>query len=180
MSLTVETGAGVQGAESYAATATIDAFWAARTHNALYTTWSAVSNTTAKKEGAAREASAYIDSVWGPYFKGVRRGYVQGLLFPRTGALDGAGYPLPDLPPELVAAVCELAARAVTSPLAADIDMGARVKSQTKKVGPLEKSTEYFDGGAAPQTAYGVVDNILAPLLNGSQPRAPNAHWSWA
>ena len=59
--------------------------------------------------------------------------------------------------------------------------MGARVKAQTKKVGPIEKSTEYFDGaGAALETSYGIVANILAPLLNGSQPRAPNAHWSWA
>ncbi len=178
MSIVVETGQGVAGSESYAATATIDAYWAARTHNALAATWAAL--TTAKKEGAAREASDFADATWGPYYRGVRRGYVQGKLFPRTGAKDDAGYPLPDLPPELVAAVCELAPRAATSPLAADIDTGARVKSQTKKVGPLEKSTEYFDGGAAPQTAYGAVDNILAPLLNGSQPRAPNAHWSWA
>lgn len=179
MALIVETGSGVSGSESYASVAVIDAYWAARSHNALSATWAAVTP-TAKKEGAAREATAYMDSIWGPYYRGVRRGYVQGTLFPRTGAKDDAGYPLPDLPPELVAAVCELAARAVTAPLAADIDTGARVKSQTKKVGPLEKSTEYFDGGAAPQTAYGAVDNILAPLLNGSQPRAPNAHWSWA
>lgn len=179
MALSVETGAGIQGAESYAAVAIIDAYWAARTHDARAAVWSAA--TAPKKEGAAREATAYMDATWGPYYRGVRRGYVQGLLFPRTGAKDDAGYPLPDMPPEAVAACCELAARAVAAPLAADIDMGARVKSLSKKVGPIEKTTEYFDGaGAALQTSYGIVESILAPLLNGSQPRAPTANWSWA
>ena len=181
MSIVVETGQGVAGSESYAATATIDAYWAARTHNALYTTWSAVSNTTAKKEGAAREASAYLDATFGAYYRGQRRGRVQGLMWPRSNAKDEAGYSLPDLPSEIVTATCELAARALSAPLAADIDLGARVKSQTKKVGPIEKTTEYFDGGSeATKTSYGMVSLMLAPVLNGSQPGAPNANWSWS
>lgn len=181
MALTVETGTGVAGAESYATVAYIDAYWAARTHTSLYTTWSGASSTTAKKEGAAREATAYIDAVWGPYYRGVRRGRVQGLLWPRTGAKDDAGYPLPDLPPELQAAVAELAARAISAALQSDIDTGERIKSQTKKVGPVQKTTEYFDAGnPAPKTSYGVVADILAPILNGSQPHAPNPNWSWA
>lgn len=178
MALLVEDGSGISGADAYASRAAVLAYWVNRPHDTKAATVAAAD--VNDLDGAIREATDFADANWGPYYRGVRRGYVQGKLFPRTGAKDDAGYPLPDLPPELVAAVCELAARAVTSPLAADIDTGARVKSQTKKVGPLEKSTEYFDGGAAPQTAYGAVDNILAPLLNGSQPRAPNAHWSWA
>ena len=178
MALLVEDGSGISGADAYASRAAVLAYWVNRPHDTKAATVAAAN--VNNLDGAIREATAYIDAVFGPYYRGVRRGYVQATLWPRTGAKDDADYPLPDLPPELVAAVCELAARAVTAPLASDIDMGARVKSQTKKVGPLEKSTEYFDGGAAPQTAYGAVDNILAPLLNGSQPRAPNAHWSWA
>ena len=48
-------------------------------------------------DGAIREATSFIDGAYGPYYRGVRRGYVQGLLWPRTGACDDAGYPLPDL-----------------------------------------------------------------------------------
>lgn len=181
MSIVVETGQGVAGSESYAATATIDAYWAARTHSALYTTWSAISNATAKKEGAAREASAYLDATFGPFYRGDRRGRVQGLLWPRSNAKDEAGYDLPGLPAEIVAATCELAARALSAPLAADIDLGARVKSQTKKVGPIEKTTEYFDGGTqATLTSYGAINDMLAPILNGSQPGARNPNWNWA
>lgn len=96
-------------------------------------------------------------------------------------AKDEAGYPLPALPNEVVVACCELTARALSARLQVDVAMGERVKSLTKKVGPIEKSTEYFDNGTAPpQTAYGVVARILAPILNGSQPNAPNANWSWA
>ncbi len=179
MSLLVETGAGVQSAESYAPVAFIDAYWLARTHNPLAATWAA--GTTPKKEGAAREATGFLDGEWGPFYRGVRAGYVQGLLWPRTDAMDNANYPLPDLPPELMAAVAELAVRAIVGPLAPDIDSGTRIKSLTKKIGPLEKSTEYFDAGSdAPIVTYGVVAKLLAPILNGSQPDAPNAHWGWA
>lgn len=179
MSLTVETGDGVQGAEAYATIAAIGAYWTKRSHMALATTWSAA--TDAQKEGAAREASAYLDATFGPFYRGDRRGRIQGLLWPRSSAKDEAGYDLPGLPAEIVAATCELAARALSAPLAADIDLGARVKSQTKKVGPIEKTTEYFDGGAeATKTSYGMVSLMLATVLNGSQPGAPNANWSWS
>ena len=179
MSLTVETGAGIQGAEAYATTAAISAYWTKRAHMTLATTWGAA--TDPQKEGAAREASAYLDATFGAYYRGQRRGRVQGLMWPRSNAKDEAGYSLPDLPSEIVTATCELAARALSAPLAADIDLGARVKSQTKKVGPIEKTTEYFDGGAeATKTSYGMVSLMLATVLNGSQPGAPNANWSWS
>ena len=179
MTLSVETGDGIQGAEAYASIATIGAYWTKRSHMALATTWSAA--TDAQKEGAAREASTYLDATFGAFYRGARRGRLQGLLWPRSDAKDEAGYSLPDLPSEIVTATCELAARALSAPLAADIDLGARVKSQTKKVGPIEKTTEYFDGGSeATKTSYGMVSLMLATVLNGSQPGAPNANWSWS
>ncbi len=179
MTLSVESGIGVQGAEAYASIATIGAYWTKRSHMALATTWSAA--TDAQKEGAAREASTYLDATFGAFYRGARRGRLQGLLWPRSDAKDEAGYDLPGLPSEIVTATCELAARALSAPLASDIDLGARVKSQTKKVGPIEKTTEYFDGGAeATKTSYGMVSLMLATVLNGSQPGAPNANWSWS
>ena len=179
MTLSVESGIVVQGAEAYASIATIGAYWTKRSHMALATTWSAA--TDAQKEGAAREASTYLDATFGAFYRGARRGRLQGLLWPRSDAKDEAGYDLPGLPSEIVTATCELAARALSAPLASDIDLGARVKSQTKKVGPIEKTTEYFDGGAeATKTSYGMVSLMLAAVLNGSQPGAPNANWSWS
>jgi hypothetical protein len=179
VSLTVETGDGVQGADSYAAVATITAYWTARGHSAFAQAWLAAS--AQAQDGAAREASTYLDATWGPFYRGVRQGYVQGLLWPRSDTKDEAGYPLPPLPPELVAAACELAGRAVTARLAPDIDLGARVKAETKKVGPIEKTTTYADAGPAPPTtSYGFVAGLLAPILNGAQPNAPLSSWGWA
>lgn len=60
MTLIVETGASVVGAESYATTATIDAYWLARPQMAQAALWAAA--TDAVKEGAAREATAFLDA----------------------------------------------------------------------------------------------------------------------
>lgn len=169
----VEDGTGIVRAESYASIAVIDAFWAARTNRAEAALWAA--KTTALKEGAAREGKSYLDATFGPYYRGIRAGYVQGGLWPRTGAFDDAGYPLPSLPPELIDANCELAGRAVTSRLAADAARGGAVKRKRSKAGPVETETEWADGATA-ETKYGFVAGILAPILTGL-PGA--ATWLW-
>lgn len=176
MALIVETGSGVQGAESYASVAFIDTYWAARTHDANAAAWAAL--TTAQKEGSAREATSYLDSVYGSYYKGIRRGYVQGLLWPRDKALDEAGYPLPDLPDDLKRATAELAVRASSSRLSPDAARDNLVKRIKKKVGPLETETEYADG-ASTQTRYGSVEGFLAGLL-AVPGGAGSGSWFWA
>lgn len=179
MSLIAEDGSGVSGAESYASTTWIGGYWSNRPQNALAATWAAA--TDANKEGAAREASAYIDAIWGPYYRGVRRGWVQGLLWPRSDAMDDAqalgrpAYPLPDLPPCLMQATAELAARALSARLAQDLARGGMVS--TLKAGSVEIQ---YAAGAPAQKTYGLIDRLLAPILNGSQPNAPNPHWTWA
>jgi hypothetical protein len=175
MTLIVEDGTAVAGAESYATVAAADAYWDARPHSARSATWSAVDD-AADKEGALREASAYLDATYGPYYRGVRQGHVQGLMWPRTGALDDAGYPMPELPSEIVAAAIELAVRAIGGPLAEDADRGARVKRERRKVDVVETETEY-EAGAPVVERYGRIDGLLAPILNGQQPGAPSAKW---
>lgn len=170
MALTAEDGTGVYGAESYVSVADADTYWGGRTHTAFYAAWDAA--TTAVKEGALREASTYLDATWGAYFRGKRRGYVQGLYWPRSDALDDAGYPLPDLPPEIVNATCELAGRAVSARLASDEAKGGKVKRQ--KVGDIER--EFFEG-ASVEKRFGSVNGILAPVLDGSQDGNPQ--WVW-
>lgn len=175
MSLTVEDGTCVSGAESYVTVAEVTTYWGNRTQDAINALW--VAATTAVKEGACREAAAYLDAVYGPFYKGQRQGYVQGLLWPRSNAKDEAGYPLPPIPDELKKAMCELAGRAITDRLAPDVAHSDAVKRVRKKVGPLETETEYVDG-ASTRTRYSVVDGLLALLLNSS-PAGPSGGGSW-
>lgn len=170
MALTVEDGTGVSGADSYAAAATISAYWANRPHDPISAVVAAAS--ADDLDGAAREAATYMDATWGMYYRGSRRGYVQGLMFPRSGAYDDEGYPLPDLPPEIVQANCELAGRAVSARLASDEAKGGKVKRQ--KVGDIER--EFFEG-ASVEKRFGSVNGILAPVLDGSQDGNPQ--WVW-
>lgn len=173
---TVETGAGISGANTYALAATITTYWENQPHRAEATAWAEASDETQK--GAGIEASAYLDAVFGPYYMGQRAGYVQGLLFPRVNAKDEAGYPLPSLPPQIITAACELAGRAVTARLAKDATLHGAVKRQREKVGPLETETEY-SGAALMEERYGYVREMLAPVLNGMQPFGMPT-WSWA
>jgi len=162
MALIVEDGTGVPGAESLASVAFADAYWAARTNRAYAATWTAA--TTAAKEGALREATAYLNSLDGS-FRGVRRGYVQGCVWPRTDALDDARYPLPALPDALRAATAELAVRSLSAELVAD---QGRVTS-SESVGPLSVT---YEAGQKRDTYYRAVDNMLAPLMKAKG-------WSW-
>ena len=174
------------GAEAYGADpiALIDAYWTSRTNDPLSASWADAGNTMAKKEGAARSATAYLDATYGAYYIGVRKTQTQGLLWPRVSGkdddgnliplTDALGTEIPALPSQLIAAMAELAARATSAPLVRDAERGGQVKS--KKIGPLE--TEYMDGAPADRS-FGIVAGILASILNGSQPRAQSATWYW-
>lgn len=175
MTLIVETGSGVAGAEAYASEAECSSYWTARPHSTLAADWTAASSP--QREGALREASAFQDAVFGLLYRGARAGYVQGLEWPRSDALDDQGFPLPARPPQLVAATCELAARALSGPLVADAEQDGQVKRVRSKLGPMEDEVEYIDGTAARTPRYGFVDRLLAPLLT-MQPGVSGS-WGW-
>lgn len=183
MTIIVEDGTGVQGAETYASIEFITAYWGKRTHSALFTAWDGEGDDE-KKEGAAREATSYLDAVYGNFYKGTRRGYAQGLLWPRSGALDAKNYPLPDLPEELKAAVAELAARRISTgtELSPDVDPLAMVTREKKKIGPIEKELEYASpvsvGGKSATIRYGAVEGLLSMLLTNSP--GSSGTWAWA
>lgn len=182
MALIVEDGTGIAGAESYASVADADAYWVARPQDPLAAAWAAADQ--AKKEGALRSASSYLDGAYGRSYRGARIGWEQGLEWPRSDGLDAEGQPLPvagpggaplpALPPMLKHAAAELAARALAAPLAQDADRGGMVKRE-KIEGAVE--VEYFDGAPA-ETRYGIVTGLLAPILDGSQ--GGQATWNWA
>lgn len=200
MPLIVEDGSGVPAAESYFATSAADAYWTARPQDPNGVVWMALS--LDRKEGAAREASDYLDANWGSHFPGARRTTAQGRLWPRVDrqllslsalyptaealALAQAdtdrplivdGLLLPNLPPQIVAAAIELAARAGAAPLAADKTDAGWVKRIKEKVGPLETDTEYGAPGQQ-DGAYGFVDRLLGPLVGGVVTGDPT--WFWA
>jgi len=170
MALVPETGSGVPGADAYAARATVLAYWVNRPHSAFAATVAAAD--VNDMDGAIREATDYLDAEFGQYYRGVRAGRVQGKLWPRTNALDDAGFPLTGLPQELVDATCELAGRAVSATLADDEARGGLIKRL--KAGSVE--IEYADGAQA-GTVYGIVSKMLVPILDGSQGGKPQ--WIW-
>ena len=178
MSLTSETGAGITGAESYASIAQIDAYWTNRPHHSLAATWAAAS--TANKEGAAREATGYLDATYGPFYRGQRRSYIQGLEWPRAFAKDENEASLKDLPDQLVWATAELAARSISGPLADDVDRGGQISEKTERIeGAISETTKYATS-AIIETRYGFLDGMIEPLLNGMQPSSMKPNWSFA
>lgn len=171
MALTVEDGTGVHGADAYASRDFVDAFWARRPHSSTSATWAAAADEN--KDGAIREATSYLDSVYGHAYRGHRRGNLQGLQWPRTHALDDAGWPLRDLPLEIQWATAELAVRALTASLAEDADIAGPISRKREKVGPIEEETEY-QFGSSPYKRFGAVEGLLSPVLKKQM------SWSWA
>ncbi|AVX04340.1 hypothetical protein MXMO3_01815 [Maritalea myrionectae] len=170
MALTVEDGTGVSGAEAYVSVADADTYWGNRTHSSFYTTWNAASS--GEKEGALREAAGHLDARYGRFYRGHRKGYVQGLQWPRSNAFDDAGFLLPELPQEIVDANADLAVRALSAALSSDAARGGMVK-RNKVDGAVER--EFFEG-ASPETKYGQIETMLGPVLNGMQ-RGGSWHW---
>ena len=199
MSLTCEDGTGVIGADSYASLAQASAYWAYRTQSPNASAWS--SSTDAVREGALREATAYLDCTWSSLFIGSKKTSTQGLLWPRVyrTVLDRNAYEtieemeaaqaetdrplvgndgleMAALPLQIVNAAIELAARALTSPLAADKgEEGWLKRKRTRVEGAVDTETEYGSGGVL-GGSYGFVDDMLAQVLIGKR----NASWAWA
>lgn len=195
MALVVEDGTGIAGADSYFATETADSYWLARPQDANAAIWAAAAQE--RKDGAAREATAFLDATWGTLYRGVRATTAQGRLWPRIDRCDLAlscrnptlaeleaaqalsdkpllgadGLALDGLPAQVVAAAIELAARALTARLAPDKDESGWLKR--RKVGPLERE---WGGPGIPGGSYGYVDALLGPVLLGLR----NSQWSWA
>lgn len=174
MPLVVETGAGVAGADAYVEVAFADTYHADRSN----ATWAAA--TQPEKEAAIRVATQYIDGAYYARWKGSIINVLQARQWPRWGvqlehtrSVSSAQYDggfLPGLfpsniiPEQLKQAVCELALRALSGPLAADLKRGGRVASV--KVGPIETS---YEAGAPAATVYQTVDQLLAPFIASAQ-----------
>lgn len=158
MAFVVEDGTGKEDANSYGSVAGADAYFAERG----VTAWTG--SDTVKQQNLIK-ATDYIDTRFSQKFKG----YVlypdtpQALAFPRT-AFDG-------MPTALLKATYEYALRSLTNPLAPDpvvSSVGGAVKREKKKVGPLERETEYVEGTTSVMMfkPYPMADALIAKLLN--------------
>ncbi|WP_413205357.1 DnaT-like ssDNA-binding protein [Rhodospirillum sp. A1_3_36] len=165
MTLTVEEGLGLAEADSFLSLEAADAYWSDRPHATLSGPWLAASETG--REGALREASAHLGLAYGERFSGVpTRGRGQALCWPRLGAIDRSGTPLGSgsIPREVLAATCELAARALSAPLMADRDRAGRVSEEAVTLDAVSTRTVYdlsFPSGPA----LPVVEGLLSPLF---------------
>lgn len=147
MALIVESGVGLDDAESYVSVADATTYAAKIGHSA----WSALAVTEAQREAALRQATAYIDSRY--RFRGEPLTDTQALEWPR----GGYGWPQK----RVVEACCELAVRALSQPLYADVDATGLVTEET--IGPLTTKYAASDG----QVRFAQVDDMLKPLLVG-------------
>ena len=163
MSLIVETGAIVAGAESYISVADTSAYHLARGNSA----WAPL--TTAQMEEALRRATDYMVQVYRHRWKGVRKSASQVLDWPRAyvylePVITGANQEFPNLvsdtivPTEVKNACAQLALRAA----AGDLFIDQTQSAVRKKVGPIEIEYSRF----SPQgTQYMAIDAMLQPYM---------------
>lgn len=161
MALTTEDGTGRADAESYCSLADATAYHAALGNAA----WAALAS-DALREQALRRATAYMGQTYRLRWSGYRKTDTQALDWPRYNV------PKPDttvgrfltyysdsiVPVEVRNACAELAFRAASGELAADV--GQAVTERT--VGPI---TTKFAAGSVAVKRYVAVDRLLAPLL---------------
>ncbi|MBO9602547.1 MAG: hypothetical protein J7496_08575 [Novosphingobium sp.] len=154
MTLIVETGTGSATSESYCSVADADT-----RATALGTT--AWTGDDATKEAALRRATGYMEQQFRNRWKGTRLYRDQALSWPRYGAcVDGFDVLSTVVPDEVRDACADLAVRALTADLNADLTRGI----VREKIGPLE--TEY-DRYSPQQARYPAVDQMLAAFLKG-------------
>lgn len=157
----VEDGTGLPDADSYASEADFEAH--AESHGLTY---------TGDVETALVRATAWIDGAFRSRFPGARtNGRSQGLEWPRRNATDASGEAIADdeIPAEIVRATAAAALRELTSvgSLSPDVTGGGAIRRERKRLGSMEKETEYAvsDGQRSPAPRFPEIDAILSGLI---------------
>lgn len=148
MTLVVEDGTGKATGESYVSVADCNAYAAANGVSAWI-------GSDSEKEAALRKATRYLDTAF--RWRGVRSTTTQALEWPRWEW----GWTDPAIT-RLKAACCELAAKALTADLFADVD-AQHVTSVT--IGPITRSMSAPANGG--QKRYAAVDALVNDLTIG-------------
>lgn len=162
--LVVEDGTEVASANSYISRTDTDTYFLKLAN----TTWSALS--AGAKEAALIKATAYIEQMYRLRWLGYRYTSTQVLSWPRANVPINDGpwnnfVAVDTVPQQVKDACCELALRASTEDLAADLTQG--VLSET--VGPLGVT---YDSASTQATRYRAIDAMLAMYLGGTSMNA--------
>ena len=154
MSLIVEDGSVVTGAESYISVADASNYHTVRGNTA----WAALT-TDALREAALRKATDYMRQAYRSRWQGYKVNEDQALDWPRYGVeVEGYAVDSDIVPTEVKNACAELALRASAADLNPDLTQGVA----REKVGQIE--VEYDK--ASPQfTRYKAIDALLSPYL---------------
>lgn len=151
MTITVEDGTGLAGADAYISVADADTYFSAINNAA----WAAAS--TADKEYAIVQATRYMEKRFGTRWKGIIATSTQALGWPRDAIYDERGTELDDQVPLAIARACaEYAVHALTNdlipPVVYPVADGApvpfgKVSRIMQKVGPVLEDTYYTSSG---------------------------------
>ena len=161
MSLIVEDGTGKADAESFISLAD-----ATTRHSNLGNTAWADAASDSVREAALRRATIYMQQAYRERWLGYKRHKEQALAWPRWSVVvDEFWVDTESVPADVANACADLALRALTSDLNADLSRGV----VRKKIGPLE--TEY-DPHSPQATRFRAIDMMLAPYLKGSSANA--------
>lgn len=158
MSLVVETGACITGAESYISVADADTY--AALHWVSTHAWFTASD--GDKEIWLRVATQYLESRFRSQWKGTRKTEAQALAWPRYSVVDEDDYSVDSdsIPQRLRDAQCEVAKRLCEgTDLDPDVDYLSLQKSVT--AGPV--SVEFRDGPTGKRIEQ--VEKLLAGLI---------------
>lgn len=158
MSIVVENGTGLPGANSYVSLE----------EAAEYFAWLGNDEYDAEDETVLARASQAVDMAYGAKYRSTRLKVDQGLLFPRVAFKDAEGFERTGIPSELKKAVFEAAFQLQQGvEVIATPDREGLVTKNTLKVGSLEITKEYAD--AQTSTNKNVkLDALLSTLLKPS------------
>lgn len=162
--ITVETGAGTAGANSYVTLAECDTYLADYDEANKWR-----DSTKEERETAILMAARAMQATYNGRWRGTRATSGQGLDWPRNNVADNDGWSVAStaVPQQVKDAQCELASRHRTESTGVmpDISGGeGSIKREMFKVGSLEEETEYT-GGKEQTAKFTVVEGLLKPLL---------------
>ena len=158
MVLTVETGAGLADAESYATVAEFKAYAGKIGYD--YSDY-----TDTQIEQALRRATTWLDARYASTFQGIWTTSTQALQWPRSGVLYRlTSIDSDEIPSKLKDALCEAVWRELAYPGRLTPDaMGGEIKRDS--VGDVSTEFRLLAVGQSPSLK--IVDDLLADLLTG-------------
>ena len=154
MTLIVEDGSIVTGAESYISVSDASNYHTVRGNTA----WAALT-TDALREAALRRATDYMEQVYRSRWQGYKVNEDQALDWPRYDVeVEGYAVDSDIVPTEIKNACAELALRASAADLNPDLTQGVL----SEQVGSIQVT---YDKASPQFTRYRAIDAILSPYL---------------